>query len=49
MNDSLRLRFFEWKEPGFDAAVLQPNHFFTKTDDSRITKAADYAKQYPIR
>lgn len=40
-------RFWQWKELGFDAAVLQPNYFFnTSIPDSRIADAAAYAKKY---
>lgn len=37
---------FAWKELGFDAAVLQPNHFFYGTKASRIEDAAQLARQY---
>ncbi|UVI31506.1 DUF4855 domain-containing protein [Paenibacillus spongiae] len=33
----------KWKELGFDAAVLQPNHFFTETGADRIQVTADMA------
>lgn len=40
-------RFWQWKELGFDAAVLQPNYFFTTSiPESRITETANYAKRF---
>lgn len=40
-------RFWQWKDLGFDAAVLQPNYFFNTTvPETRIAEAANYAKQY---
>ncbi|WP_339208603.1 DUF4855 domain-containing protein [Paenibacillus sp. FSL K6-3182] len=37
--------YWKWKELGFDAAAMQPNHFFTKTGESRVGIAANMAKQ----
>ncbi|WP_158289476.1 DUF4855 domain-containing protein [Paenibacillus flagellatus] len=42
-------RFWRWKELGFDAVAMQPNHFFTPSiPDSRIEAAAGYGKRYGI-
>ncbi|WP_409344523.1 DUF4855 domain-containing protein [Paenibacillus sp. MBLB4367] len=38
--------FESWAGYGFDAAVLQPNHFFSETtDEGRIAESAQLAKQ----
>jgi len=37
--------YWKWKELGFDAAVLQPNHFFTATNASRIEETAALARK----
>ncbi|MGZ9585476.1 DUF4855 domain-containing protein [Paenibacillus marinisediminis] len=37
---------FEWKELGFDAAALQPNHFFFQHGEYRIQDTAERIKQY---
>lgn len=39
-------RNFAWKELGFDAAALQPNHYFGSTDASRVQDAAQLARWY---
>ena len=39
-------RDFSWRQLGFDAAILQPNHFFYETEKSRIQDCAQLAKQY---
>lgn len=36
----------EWKELGFDAAALQPNHFFFRHGEYRIQDTAELIKQY---
>jgi len=38
--------FWRWDQLGFDAAALQPNHFFGSTDASRITAAANQARRF---
>lgn len=37
--------YWKWKELGFDAAALQPNHFFSNTTAERVKVAADMARQ----
>ncbi|MCJ8014132.1 DUF4855 domain-containing protein [Paenibacillus sp. KQZ6P-2] len=39
-------RAFHWKQLGFDAAVLQPNHFFNDTREERIQDTAELAITY---
>lgn len=39
-------RNYDWETLGFDAAVLQPNHFFDGTLPERVQDAAQLAKQY---
>ena len=39
-------RSFDWQELNFDAAVLQPNHFFNDTEEERIEDTAVLAKLY---
>jgi len=37
--------YWKWKELGFDAAAMQPNHFFSNTGESRVGISANMAKQ----
>jgi len=41
-------RSFDWRELGFDAVVLQPNHFFNGTKEERIEDTAYLAQLYGV-
>ncbi|MCU6711145.1 DUF4855 domain-containing protein [Paenibacillus sp. J5C_2022] len=41
-------RSYDWKDLGFDAVVLQPNHFFNDTGEERIRDTAHLAQLYRV-
>lgn len=40
--------FDHWQEMGFDAAILQPNHFFNGTPSVQIRNTAELARKYQM-